>query len=290
MLSEQQLAARHSGLGGSDAAPALGLSPYKSTLALFVEKRDRPEPAPEMLAAFRWGNKLEPLIRQEYCDVTKRTVHLPMETLRHKEHAFMLAHVDGITNDGRLFEAKTARTAEGWGTSGSDGVPHHYMLQLQHYMCVTGIPVADLAVLIGGSDFRIFEVREDPELQQLIVEGESEFWQLVEKNQPPPPDFDVDGPIIEKLFPGTDGKIIVADEGDLSYWRTYSHAVEFVKRYEAVAESTKAHLLFRLGNGARLIFPQAEVQLVRREVKRKEYVVPASSYIDSRFTKLKEVS
>src|SRR5215467_5251886 len=123
-LTEELLAERRAGLGGSDAAPALGLSPYKSPLALFLEKHQpTPTPGPEMLASFRWGNLLEPVIRQEYSDITKRVVRLPSGTLRHPKHKFMLAHLDGVTADDRVFEAKTARTADGWGKTGTDEVP-----------------------------------------------------------------------------------------------------------------------------------------------------------------------
>jgi hypothetical protein len=33
---------------------------------------------------------------------------------------------------------------------------------VQHYLAITAMPVADVAVLIGGSDFRIYEVPADP--------------------------------------------------------------------------------------------------------------------------------
>ena len=43
-------------------------------------------------------------------------------------------------------------------------------------MAVTGFVVADVAVLIGGSDFRLYEVPADAELQQMLVDAEAEFW------------------------------------------------------------------------------------------------------------------
>lgn len=289
-LTLEQLAERHSGLGGSDAAPALGLSPYKSALELFLEKREQRGLSASASAALRWGTLLEPVIRQEYATATGRIVRLPTGTLRHAKHAFMLAHVDGVTDDKRVFEAKTARSTEGWGRSGTDEVPHHYLVQVQHYLAITGFAVADIAVLINGNDFRIFEVPADVELQEMIIDGENDFWTLVQKGEAPPPDFDRSDAydLVRRLYPGTDGSTGHADEESTSIYHTYLHASEIVKQYERVAEESKARLLNVMGNASRFQFDADGAQLVRKSVTRKEYTVPSKTYIDARFTKLKE--
>ena len=113
-LTAEQLQARSRGIGGSDAAVALGLSPWKSALELFHEKR-APAGSVENVPTepMRWGTLLEPVIRQEYSNRTGRVVRVPETTLVHPAHAFMLANVDGVTTDGRLLEVKTSRTAQG---------------------------------------------------------------------------------------------------------------------------------------------------------------------------------
>lgn len=289
-LTEQQLAERHTGLGGSDAAAALGLSPYKSALELFLEKRDRVAPSSTQLSAFRWGHLLEPVIRHEYATITGRVVRMPEGTLRHATFPFVIAHLDGVTDDRRVFEAKTSRTDLDWGKSGTDEVPHHYLLQVQHYLAVTGFEVADIAVLIGGNDFRIFEVPADRELQNMILDGEVEFWSLVERGEPPPPDFDRPNvyDLVRKLYPGTDGRTLTADDDDYEVFAAYRNADEFQKSYAVKVAAAKAQLLSKMGEASRLVFPDAGMQLQRKTIERAEFTVPAKSYIDSRFTKLKE--
>jgi len=166
---------RRKGIGGSDVAAILGMSKWKTPLDVYLDKTgqlaDTPDNAPML-----WGRNLEPVVRQHYSDVTGRTVRVPNEILRHPEYEFMLANLDGVTNDGRVLEVKTARTGDEWGEEGTDQVPAQYLLQVQHYMAVTGMPVADVAVLIGGQDFRLYHVEEDPELHGILIEREGEFW------------------------------------------------------------------------------------------------------------------
>ena len=47
--------------------------------------------------------------------------------------------------------------------------------------------VADVAVLIAGSDFRVYEVPADKEIQDLIIDAESVFWDMVQAGEPPAP-------------------------------------------------------------------------------------------------------
>jgi putative phage-type endonuclease len=180
--------ARSTGIGGSDVAAILGLSKWSTALEVYLSKRGESQPT-EDNKAMQWGRYLEPVIRQAYSDATGNEVRIPETMLRHPKHDFMIANLDGVIADrtGRIFEAKTARSSEGWGEPGTDQVPEAYLLQVQHYMEVTAIPVADIAVLIGGSDFRIYEVEADRELQEMIIAAEAEFWSRVQAGNPPDP-------------------------------------------------------------------------------------------------------
>jgi putative phage-type endonuclease len=183
---EEWLAERRKGLGGSDAAAVVGLSPYRTPLQVYLDKIG--ELVEEVSSpAIHWGNVLEPILRQEYSNQTGRVVYLPQGVLKHEKHPFMLATLDGYTDDGRVVELKTTRFPDDWGEPGTDEIPQHYLLQVQHYMAVTKFPVADVAVLIGGQDFRIYEVPADKEIQEMMIEAEAKFWEQVEKQIPPEP-------------------------------------------------------------------------------------------------------
>lgn len=175
---------RKKGIGGSDAPAVCGVSPWKSAYQVYLEKRGE-APSQEDNDSMFWGRTLEPVIRQRYADVTGRTVTIPKGVIRHPSIEWMLASLDGITDDERVLEVKTARSAQEWGEPGTAEIPEVYLVQVQHYLSVTKLSLADVAVLIGGSDFRIYEVPADPELQRLIIEKEAAFWDMVQNAIPP---------------------------------------------------------------------------------------------------------
>jgi len=190
MQTEQQrqqwLNQRKTGIGGSDAAVVLGLSQWKTPLQLWQEKTGQIALPDIDSPAMYWGRTLESVIREHYQKETGTTVAQP-EMLRHPKHQWMIANVDGITGDGKVLEIKTARSANGWGEVGTNEIPEAYQLQVQHYMAVMECAAADIAVLIGGSDFRIYHLQADSELQNNLIEAEAAFWHMVQTKTPPAP-------------------------------------------------------------------------------------------------------
>ena len=161
------LAARRTGIGGSDIGAILGLNHYRTPYDVFLDKTvpdARPDTAGE--AAY-WGTTLETVVAREYQRRTGRKVQRVNHLLRHPDHDFAIANIDrAIINpdisgtvrwkDGRLttdslLECKTANsfTAADWGDTGTDSVPYSYLCQCQWYLGVTGCQTAELAVLIG---------------------------------------------------------------------------------------------------------------------------------------------
>jgi len=182
-------ALRATGIGGSDLAAVLGLSKWKTPLQLYREKRGECEDQPDN-EPMRWGRALEDVIRQRYAEETGATVEVPGH-MRHPVHSFIVGHLDGIATlpNGQtvVLEIKTARHGEGWGEEGTDEIPQEYLLQVQHYLFVAGLDQADVAVLIAGSDFRIYRIKADAELQAMLLDACREFWQRVQDGNPPAP-------------------------------------------------------------------------------------------------------
>lgn len=82
-----------------------------------------------------------------------------------------------------IFEAKTASAfkAGEW----ENGIPDEYLLQIQHYMAVTGYGGCYIAALIGGNTFRWKFIERDDELIAAMIQLEERFWQHVQNKTPP---------------------------------------------------------------------------------------------------------
>ena len=177
---------RQLGIGGSDVAPILGLSKWRTPLDVYNDKTSDTLDDIDN-TSMEWGRRLEPVIRQKYADVTGMPVVQPSAMFQSVLHPFMVANVDGIRADGALVEIKTARSGTDWGDEGTDQIPEYYFTQVQHYMAVLGADRCDVAVLIGGSDFRIYTVERDEEIIDMLIEEERKFWDLVVNRTPPAP-------------------------------------------------------------------------------------------------------
>lgn len=212
MITAERIEQRQNGIGGSDAGAILGLNPSRTGVNVFLEKTG--QAVPEDLSdndAVYWGNTLEDVIAQEYSRRTGAKVMRRNRHFTHQDHPFMMANIDRwVVGQHKVLECKTAGeyVKNKWGPSGSDEVPDSYLVQCTHYMIVLGVDVCDLAVLIGGRDFRTYTIGLDKELADIIIEREHTFWHdHVLKRVPPEPTTLDD---LKSLYPVDSGDSILA--------------------------------------------------------------------------------
>lgn len=191
------LEVRRHGIGGSDVAAMMGLSPYRTPYETWAEKSGLIE-SPDISdkPSVMWGNILEPVIGDHYKSLhPDRTVKRLNAVCRSKERPWAQASLDYEVKDPDLgwgiLEIKTAgaRSADQW----DEGVPLYYLTQVTHYMSVTGRPFADVAVLIGGNDYREYRVMRDEDDIRAVDEAVDAFWKRVENGDAP----DVGGSVTE---------------------------------------------------------------------------------------------
>lgn len=231
---EDWLKYRRQGIGGSDVSSILGINKWVSCIELWLDKTNQKHRSTETNEAMEWGTILEPVIRNHFSVVTGKSVKEVTAILQHPKYHFMLADVDGITSDDNgnpaVLEIKTANEykRDEW----ADGIPAYYQTQVQHYLCVTGLSKAYVAVLIGGSSFRIYEVDADIDIQRMLISVEKDFWNKVQNMIRP----DIDGSdaskeLLDHIYRGgVEEQITMPDE-----------AIEWVDKYlEASAEEDNA--------------------------------------------------
>ena len=264
MTRDEWLAIRAKGIGSSDAAAAIGLSSYKCALSLWLEKTGR-QPSEDLSnkEAVVWGTVLEPVVAKMYAERTGRKVRRVNAVLQHPEHAFMLANLDRevITEDGTgVLEIKTAGfySAQLW----EDGVPVAYQCQVLHQLAVTGHAWADVAVLLGGQEFRIYRIERDDDKIADLIQREAQFWSCVTNDQQPEPDASDDAErALLSLFPADNGQTLdFTESGEFNHLFAellkIRHSKEDIEQQESVL---KHRIQAALGSATAAIFQQGKV-------------------------------
>jgi putative phage-type endonuclease len=189
MLTIEQKEIRRSGLGGSDIAAICGLNQYKTPLDVYMDKIGEGKEI-ELNEAIDMGNRLEPVVADIYAEKTGKTLK-EVPTIFHPSMPYMLANVDRmIVEDNAVLEIKTtnSRNEHLWGSEGSDEIPMAYLLQCAHYALITDAPYVDIAVLIGGYNFKMYKYNRNAELEYKIIQKAAQFWNdNVVKRIPPNP-------------------------------------------------------------------------------------------------------
>lgn len=285
-------------IGGSDVSAILGVSPWRNRVDLWADKiKPRVEDG-QNAAAKRRGSRLEPYILDMIREEHGLQIVRANERYIDKELPFLAAEIDAEYRDGdhdQNIEIKTVHPfkAKEWGDIGTDSLPLHYIAQVQHGLGVTGRDVCKVFALIGD-DLKPYTVERDDELIRAMREQCAEFWnRYVVPQVQPPIDYEAKNVLdtLKRLYPGTDGTVIPATAMH-EHWRAvYETASDMHKKYEAIVDGARAHLLAEMGNATAIEFDDGRA-FIRKEIKKKAYVVEhaASRYIDFRLGKLKEKS
>ncbi|MDG4791950.1 YqaJ viral recombinase family protein [Micromonospora sp. WMMD1102] len=192
---EAWLAARRSGIGGSDVAAVIGISKYAGPTRVYYEKLG--VLGDEDNESMEWGRRLEDAVRQKFADehpefyITKGP-----GLVAHPERRWQLATIDGLAAecpDGdpvAIVELKTGKAgADDWGDQLTDEVPLPYVCQVTWYLDVYGLTTGYLAVLLDGRDYREYLIEYDVELASKLRGHCSAFWHgNVLASVPPDPD------------------------------------------------------------------------------------------------------
>ena len=205
--TDEWLAMRRTGIGSSDAPVIAG--ERGSVLELWAEKSglvEREEPDESTARLFEWGHRLEPVVADWYADSTGRTLQRVNQMLRHPDVAYAFASLDRrVVGERRLVEIKTTR----FGWTGGEDVPGAVQAQVQHQLWVTGYDVADVAVLTGGSEPRVYEIPRDDTFIADLAFLEAEFWGWVQTGTRPPVDGSENARrVLSKLHPRNDGTVL----------------------------------------------------------------------------------
>ena len=287
------LNARRKGIGGSDAAAILGLDPFKTPLAVYLDKRGE-LPDDDAGEAAEWGNRLEPMVAAA---VTERVnaqradegkppvvVRRRKAILQHPSRDWMLANIDREIlkhEDGpAVMECKTTGywMARQWEDEG-DTLPDRYHVQTQHYLAVTGRRHALIAVLIAGQRLVFEWVQRDEALIGALLEVEEAFWQRVVEGNPPPAMAD-DKERVKALYPhAPEGSTVVLPREAADLLREFNAAKAAAKAVKERVDRCEARVRQLIGDAEAAFLPGTDTPAITcKEVDRKAYSVAATTY------------
>ena len=249
MGREEWLRWRTKGIGGSDVSVIAGVNPFRSIFQLWLEKTGQVEPEETENDNTHFGNVLEPVVKREFSKRTGLKVRAKRALLQSEEYPFMLADLDGVVYENgkmNLFEAKTASAykQEIW----EKGVPEEYILQVQHYMAVTGAEKTYLAALVGGNRFYWKVVRRDEQKIAEIIALEKVFWEenVLAGKEPVPDGSGATTDFLNEKYVSSNGNTILLPEEALGLCRQYEELSgqlsELQEKKDAVSNQLKNYL------------------------------------------------
>lgn len=266
---------RRKSIGASEAAAALGLSPYDTRLSLYLRKLGKLPEQPET-EAMRLGNLLEPVLAQLFTERTGRAIQSQQVFLAHLDHPHVTATVDAIDESGEIVEFKTINAFSGrdLGEDGTDQLPDHWLIQAHQQMAVFERDLVHFGVLIGGQKFQTFRVHRNPEIAQSVLDGVNAFWSHHVEPQVPPLADSMDVEVLKRIRP-IDGLTTQLDDRSDDLAIQYLKTGEEIKRLKALQDSYKARLLQDLGEAELGVTPTG-VEVQRKLTSVREYTVAAS--------------
>lgn len=177
---EQFLLERKQGIGGSDLAAVMGLSPWKTPLGVYLDKvsdikNDNDD------KHLKRGRRLERYILEEYAEDKKVGIKTDLPVFRDKDFPFLIGHIDGevkeidsAKDDKKVYvEAKSY-----WGNiSDWDGkIPDYYLPQVAHYAYLTDADRIDVAVLGNRWEYGCFSYYRNEEYEKKVKKIAIDFW------------------------------------------------------------------------------------------------------------------
>ncbi|WP_107397969.1 YqaJ viral recombinase family nuclease [Streptomyces acidiscabies] len=248
-------AARARGIGGSEIAAVVGLSPHESRFSLWHRKKGLIGPVEETEVMY-WGKVHEPNIALRWAELhpDRQPVATPMWHAAGRP--WQIANPDRVLAGGddsvtELLEIKTARDAEGWGPAGSGEIPVHYRCQCLWYMDVLGASRCHVAVLIAGSEYREYAVDYDPDEAQLLRDAGARFMDDLARDVRP--DIDGHSATYQAIRALPDGLDDVDVEIETALRDRFHRAQDAAWRAEDELTACKGLLLDAIGTGRRAV-------------------------------------
>lgn len=193
----------------TEVAALFGLSEYKSRLKLWHIKAGNIEEDDLSDNPFvKWGRRLQAVVGAGICedegwagyDLTGFFLH----DEAHRIGASMDFKAESDDEGSGILETKTTSyfgEDSGW-EKDRGPVDAEYQIATQLHLSAKDVPEirwGRLGVLSGRKETRLYKRVHDPKFGAMLEEEAAKFWRSIKLNEPPAPDYKVDGDLLAKL-------------------------------------------------------------------------------------------
>jgi putative phage-type endonuclease len=207
---EQFLLERKLGIGGSDIAPIMGLSPYSTPLDVYRDKMNPAVIYEEESEDLKRGARVEKYILQEYCEASNCSLEINLAPVIDLKYPFMRGNVDAkVVGENVIVEAKSTKCPIAkW----EEGIPEYYRTQVAYYAMLTNAERVDVPVLFSNWQYACFTYWRDLEYEARIRQAVIDFWNNhIVAGIPPAPSNPAE---LQEVYPKLEtAKTIKADSG-----------------------------------------------------------------------------
>lgn len=299
---EAWLAARREGIGASEIAAVMGISPWESPFSIFWRKRNGWDIAPTEI--METGTRLEPAIADWWAHEAMEDGWdvVPGGLYQHDDREWQLATPDRLVIAGdvlcvcdygvpkpctcddpfAVLECKwVAHSWDGWGEPGTDEIPVHYRAQVLWQCDVMDLTEWHVAAL-GPGGFRAYHGEVDEDELKLMRAAGAEFMRRLAEDYPPPLDsHSATLATLKRLHPDLED---VEVEVSLAASHEYLEACASLRIAETRKDAAEIRLRAEMGNARRAVFDGervttrviSEIAESTRLVKahRRDYLLP----------------
>ena len=273
---------RTTGIGASEIAAVLGQSPWATALNVYLQKRGLTADT-ESNRAMRQGNHSESFIQSEFEMEMGFKGIKPDWMAVSNQYPYLFCNLDWLSDCG-TFGAELKRTdnTKDWGESGSQNVPLHYYLQVQHQLLVTGLDLIYLVALLPFSDLRIYPIVPSAGVQERIATDGGIFWSNTLDGIAPENDASVEA--VKTLYPvvETGKEIEITDSEALDLVCKHEETVAAIKDLTEIKGQIEARLLMLAGDAQKAKIPGWNGSITRSVIEAKSYTVNRKAGITCR--------
>ncbi len=258
MNRQEFLEARRAGLGATDLANLTGVGFHNDAAKIYRSKVDH-DGGDAGSVLMEMGLATEGLNASLYEKAMDCPLAIPAPVVtRHPALEWACASLDRTKPNGEPVELKYTPffRDDRWGESLTDQSPLGYIVQTTWQMGISVRESADVSVLSGTGEHRIYRVQLDHELLNLLVQIGGEFWsEFVVTHTEPPPNWrsKLSTQVAERAVQITANKSLILDQSHGDIAEQFLRLRQIEKDAGEEAEVLKTRLQHAMGDAAKAV-------------------------------------